>query len=209
MKTAGYQFMVFAGDGLNSSPGVQAPSRGGQSRPHSCRSMRSRFGVLPSARFRFQSSIPIKLVPVVVRSFACDATCAPPSVASRRRVRSSSFLDFAKPIAGRSAPREHREQCAPSSLDITPCAIAGVLSADVTFAIALLSAFMAGWCQTHEFADLTSAAKASGLTNLGPINHGRQQPNARLLPQFFDDWFVSGLIGQFLQRLLDLINFSL
>ena len=35
--------------------GSPAPSRGGQSRPHCCRSMRSRFGVLPSARFRFQS----------------------------------------------------------------------------------------------------------------------------------------------------------
>lgn len=46
MKAAGYQFMVFAGDGLNSLTGVQLQTRGGQSRPHSCRSMRSRLVLL-------------------------------------------------------------------------------------------------------------------------------------------------------------------
>src|SRR5262245_30204057 len=126
IKTAGYQFMVFAGDGLNSSPGVQLHQGVDNHVPVflSVDAVSIVFCLQHDSDFR--PSIPIKLVPVVVRSFACDATCAPPSVASRRQVRSSSFLDFAKPIAGRSAPRDHREQCAPSWLDITPCAIAGV-----------------------------------------------------------------------------------
>src|SRR5215470_15897611 len=109
MKATGYQFMVFAGDGLNSSPGVQllqgvdnhVPIADGR------RGLDLVFCLQHDSDFR--PCIPIQLVAVVVRSFACDATCAPPSVASRRRVRSSSFLDFAKPIAGRSAAPDRRE----------------------------------------------------------------------------------------------------
>jgi len=126
MKTAGYQFMVFAGDGLNSSPGVQLHQGVDNHVPIPVGRCGLDLVFCLQHDSDFKLSIPITLVTVVVRSFSCDATCAPPSVASRRQVRSSSFLDFAKPIAGRSAPRDHREQCAPSWLDITPCAIAGV-----------------------------------------------------------------------------------
>src|SRR5437870_13835154 len=55
------------------------------------------------------------------------------------------------------------------------------LPADVTLAIVLLPAFVARGRQPHELADLTPAMKPPGVSDLGPVDDGRQQANASLL----------------------------
>jgi hypothetical protein len=80
------------------------------------------------------------------------------------------------------------------------------LPTDVTFTIVLFTAFMAGRCQAHKFADLATAAEAAGISYLGPIDHRRYQANAGLLHQLVNDCLMSERLGQLLEGLLDAID---
>src|SRR5215831_10788137 len=47
----------------------------------------------------------------------------------------------------------------------------GPLPADMAFTIVLLTTLMTGGRQTHEFTDLTTAAKPARVSDFGPIDH--------------------------------------
>ena len=110
--------------------GSPAPTRGGQSRPHRCRSIRSRFGVHPSARSDYAKAISnsARRGPFPLPLCACGATIALPTVASPPQSRFSSFSDCATPVADKSAWRKHRDRPETSWPGITSCAIVAVLA---------------------------------------------------------------------------------
>src|SRR5213592_4832056 len=112
---------VFAGDGLNSSPGVQL-QQGVDSRvPIDV----GRYG--PDSVFILRHD-PITLNPFPLPLCACGATIALPTVASPPQSRFSSFSDCATPVADKSAWRKHRDRPGTSWPGITSCAIVAVLA---------------------------------------------------------------------------------
>src|SRR5436309_9985085 len=121
---------VFAGDGLNSSPGVQL-QQGVDSRVPidvGRYGLDSLFILRHDPDYAKAISNLARRGPFPIPLCACGATSARPNVASPPQSRSSSFSDCATPVADKSAWRKYLGGLVSRSPGITSCAIVAGLA---------------------------------------------------------------------------------